>query len=251
MLTAEDWHTRFRTQAGWTEALRVYIFSLIKPAPDASLLEVGCGTGVITAALHESVTGKMVGLDLECSRLRIAKSYDPGTWFLSSNAYALPFADHSFSISLCHFLLLWLTDPAAAIAEMCRVTTPGGYVIALAEPDYGGRLEHPPEFQSLADIQTSALTKQGADPCIGRRLRALFTSAGLVNIQAGVLGGAWSDATPGQELDTEWRMLEHDLAGSMMPERLMDLKNLDRQAHLTGSRVSFVPTFYAFGQVSG
>lgn len=249
MLTVEDWHVRFLAQAAWTHALRTYLFSKIELGAEAALLEVGCGTGAITAAMRHFSPGQLVGLDLDYSRLRFARFYDPGTWFLSGNAYSLPFAKASFSITFCHFLLLWLTDPLAAIAEMCRVTRSGGFVIALAEPDYGGRVEYPPEFQQLVELQTSALKTQGADPLIGRRLRALFTSAGLINVHAGVLGGEWSESISGQELESEWRMLEDDLAETMTRKSLMDLRNLDREARLNGSRVSFVPTFYAFGQV--
>ena len=83
----------------------------------------------------------------------------------------------------------------------------------MAEPDYGGRIDHPAALEDLGKSQMTSLVSQGADPQIGRRLRTLFVQTGLVEIQAGVLGGQWSENPNSHEsLDGDWSIIEADMA---------------------------------------
>jgi SAM-dependent methyltransferase len=58
-----------------------------------------------------------------------------------ADRHTLPFQP-VFDVTFCHFLLLWVSNPEKVVAEMGRVTRPGGSV-RLAEPDYGGRIDYP------------------------------------------------------------------------------------------------------------
>ena len=156
----------------------------------------------------------------------------------------------SFDIALCHFLLLWVADPRQVIAEMRRVVRPGGYVLALAEPDYGGRIDYPPEFAALGRLQAEALRRQGADPDLGRKLSALFHEAGLKLVETGVLGGQWSGMPNPQDNELEWQVLEADLGDSIDKTQFNRLRALDAAAWQRGARLLFVPTFYAWGVVA-
>jgi SAM-dependent methyltransferase len=123
-----------------------------------------------------------------------------------------------------------------------------GNVLACAEPDYGGRVDHPPEMVSLGRLQAEALRQQGADPEIGRRLGELFVAAGL-QATVGVMAGRWSlPASTDEGFEAEWAMREHDLAGLVPSEELCRLRSADRLALADGQRTLFVPTFYALGK---
>ena len=131
---------------------------------------------------------------------------------------------------------------------MARVVRPAGCVLACAEPDYGGRVDHPPDLVSLGRLQAEALRRQGADPNLGRRLGELFVAAGL-QATVGVMAGRWRlPAFPDAEFEAEWAMREHDLTGLLSPEELRRLRSADRQALTEGRRILFVPTFYALGK---
>ena len=65
------------------------------------------------------------------------------------------------TISLCHFLLLWLQDPIAVLLEMKRVTRPGGAILILAEPDYTHRIDFPDELAILENYKANSLVKTG------------------------------------------------------------------------------------------
>ena len=120
--------------------------------------------------------------------------------------------------------------------------------MALAEPDYGGRIDHPPILAQLGIWQEAALRGQDADPLIGRKLASLFTSAGIQEIGFGVLGGEWNLPFAEVERQTEWKVLLSDL-GELDKAELRELRRLDEIAWERGERVLYVPTFYAWGQV--
>ena len=74
---------------------------------------------------------------------------------------------------------------------MRRVVQPGGWVAALAEPDYGGRIDYPDALAALGWKQAAAVHAQGADIYAGRKLAGWLGQAGLKDIQVGLLGGQW------------------------------------------------------------
>jgi SAM-dependent methyltransferase len=189
----------------------------------------------------------MIGLDFNLTYLKIARQANPEPGYICADALHLPYPAGCFDAVVCHFFLLWIPDPAAVLNEMIRAARPGSAVIAFAEPDYGGRIDYPPELEELGRLQTQALKHQGADPYMGRKLNKIFHQAGLHNIETGLLGGQWSGAPSQAQVDSEWDMLITDLAGMLSNARLQELRRHDSAAWQAGRRVLFVPTFYAIG----
>jgi hypothetical protein len=122
-------------------------------------------------------------------------------------------------------------------------------VLVLAEPDYGGRIDYPEELSQLGRWQKAALHRQGADPLMGRRLRAVLQQAGLADIETGVLGGQWKTPPPPEDFEREWAVLKSDLADSVPDDIIKRFYRLDQTARVRGERLLFVPTFYAWGGV--
>ncbi len=244
---AMDWHARYTQQARWTAQLRAYLFKKAGLDVACRILDLGCGTG----ALLEDFPDKMGihGLDLSLPAVKQAASHAPSASLACADGASTPFADAAFDVVFCHFVLLWVTDPLKIVAEMRRVTRPGGAVLALAEPDYGARIDYPPELVELGRWQTESLQRQGADPLIGRKLAGIFARAGLKQIETGVLGGEWKNPFPPDQRDLEWDVLESDLAGIVAPQDIQKMRRLDDRARDCGERVLYVPTFYALGIV--
>jgi SAM-dependent methyltransferase len=250
-LTSQDWHQRFTQQAQWTKDLRAYLYQRVGMENARRVLEIGCGTGAILSDLPRGIPLR-VGLDIDKTRLLMAMRSTWRTDFTQGDGHALPYPDGCFDITLCHFLLLWVADPMQVLAEMVRVTRPGGAVLALAEPDYGGRIDYPEELAILGQWQMEALRQQGADPRMGRKLAGLFHSAGLEVVETGALGGQWSGLPDWDQWESEWAVLESDLAKTSEILKISEvarLKEIDRSAYQRGERVLFVPTFYAWGRV--
>lgn len=248
--TPADWHLWFTHQATWTQATRHWLYRQAGLAQARRVLEVGCGTGVIANEVA-GLGPATIGLDIDPAMLAAARHYAPGVHLLQGDAHALPFADGTFDVVLCHYLLLWLADPARAVQEMARVVRPGGAILACAEPDYGGRVDYPAELLPLGRLQATSLRRQGTDPEIGRRLGELFCAAGL-HTTVGVMAGQWTlPSPPDAALAAEWTVLRQDLAGLATPEELDRWEAIDRQARQAGRRILFVPTFYAYGRKAG
>jgi SAM-dependent methyltransferase len=250
-LTPDEWHAWFSVQAAWTHATRQWLYRQAALGQADAILEVGSGTGLITEELARLSSARVVGLDIDPVRLAIARRQESSVTYMQGDAHALPFPDGLFDVVVCHYLLLWLVNPARGVREMVRVARPGGHVLACAEPDYGGRVDHPAELIALGRLQTEALRQQGADPEIGRRLGELFATEGLLTT-VGMMAAQWRlPASPDAEFEAEWRMREHDLAGLAPAEELQRLRSVDEQALEEGRRVLFVPTFYAMGRKPG
>lgn len=247
-LTPEEWHIWFLRQAEWTRPTRLWLYRQAGLREARWVLEVGCGTGVIAGEVARLSSAGVVGLDIDAGMLEVAQRYTPQVALVQGDARSLPFGDEAFDLVLCHYLLLWLKEPARAVAEMARIVRAGGFVLACAEPDYGGRIDHPPELASLGRLQAEALCREGADPQMGRRLGELFVAAGL-RTTVGVMAGRWElPAVPDADFSAEWAMRRHDLLAYLPPEELDRLEKADREALAAGRRILFVPTFYALGR---
>jgi SAM-dependent methyltransferase len=246
LLSLGDLHDRYRLQAGWTAELRRSLFARAGWRNLRRVLEVGSGTGAVLSTLEPGP--QVFGVDLEYAPLDFTRRRMPHAHFAQANGLWLPFPEAVFDLSFCHFLLLWTPNPEQMLQEMARVTRPGGFVLALAEPDYSARIDHPPELQTLGVQQAAALRRQGANPDIGRRLNSLFHAAGLQDVEIGVLGANWSGPLDRRALESEWALLRADLFGVLPSEELDRLQALDAEAWQAGERVLYVPTFYALGR---
>jgi ubiquinone/menaquinone biosynthesis C-methylase UbiE len=247
--TLERLHSRYLVQATWTASIREQLFASLQIQGTNKMLEVGSGTGVISAEISQRFSLKSIGVDIDCPAVGFAKDFDPASSYLAGDGSDLPFQTAAFDIAVCHFLLLWVEDPGKILEEMFRVTKPGGWILALAEPDYGGRIDFPRELETVGQGQIQALLDQGASPYLGRTLRALFHSAQLSEIRTGLLGGEWQGSPDDDQLESEWETLAQDLSYLLPADEIERFRRIDRKAWEMGTRVLFVPTFYAAGRV--
>ena len=241
-----DWHYRYTQQANWTRKLRAYLFERSDLTRALRALEVGCGTGAILSGL--AVGAGLYGLDIDTVALAQCRVHAPGTFLTCGDALSLPYSPGAFDVTFCHFLLLWIPDPLQALHEMKRVTSAGGHVLALAEPDYTARVDQPDELAPLGCWQTESLRRQGADPSLGGRLGDLFSRAGIELVETGAMQSGEHTPSPA-ERDLEWAVLESDLAGFVPSEDLQKMKSLDEAAWARGERRLHVPTYFAWGKI--
>ncbi len=248
MQSVQDWHARYVQQAQWTSPLRQYLYQKAGIPGAGSLLEVGCGTGALLMELSAQGQADLHGLDINPENLDLCARNAPQARLTCGDAHRLPYRQASFQAVICHYLCLWLADPARGVQEMARVVRPGGWVLALAEPDYGGRIDSPIELAEMGRLQMDALRRQGADPRMGRRLAGLLSGGGLTRVEAGVIGGEWKFPAPAESWQAEWKVFEADLEGTLGADRLASLRGIDARAWRSGERILYVPTFYAWGR---
>lgn len=246
-LTPDQWHEQFSRQAGWTRAMRTSLYRRANLLRARKVLDVGSGTGCVTQEIAARTRGQVTGVDLDPAMVAYAQKQEGQAQYRVGDVHHLPFENAEFDVTLCHFLLMWCRDPALAAREMVRVTRPGGAVLICAEPDYGGRIDYPD--LPLGAWQMEALRREGADPCLGRKLRGLFDLPDVRQVDVALIPGIWDLAALRAEFDAEWELWEQSLAGLVPAEELARAKAACRRAIEAGHRLVFVPTFCAFVRV--
>jgi ubiquinone/menaquinone biosynthesis C-methylase UbiE len=163
---------------------------------NARVLDLGCGQGNTTRCLaHVLEPAVCVGLEYDDGLVDYAQTRvenPPSVQFQQGDATQLPFADASFDVAFCRYLLIHMADPVRVVREMMRVVRPGGFVVAF-EADFAIELSHPP-CAALASINK---IWQGLfqNPSAGRRLVHYCRDAGASDIQAGALVQLEHDTT--------------------------------------------------------
>ena len=156
--------------------------------PGESVLDVACGTGVVTRLAAERVGGAAVaGVDVNPGMLEVAREATGGSaieWHQAS-AEALPLGDGTFDVVLCQMGLQFFPDRPGALREMCRVLRPGGRVVLNAPG---------PTPPPLAVLE-QALRRHVGAPAAGfvatvfslhdtAQIRELLEAAGFTDVQA-------------------------------------------------------------------
>ena len=148
------------------------------------VLDVACGTGVLTRVLVERVgsNGSVSGVDINPGMLAVARRISPEVSWREADAEALPYEDESFDAVLCQFGLMLFLAPEAALREMKRVLKPGGNLAVAVF----GSLEDLPAYAALAEVYERLVSKSVGDALrmpfsMGDpdRLASLFASAGI------------------------------------------------------------------------
>jgi SAM-dependent methyltransferase len=246
-LSPAEWDEQYARQADWTRATRIYLYRRARLARASRVLDVGSGTGVVTEEVAARTPGQVIGIDHDPDMVAYARGRPGKAEYRLGDAHDLPFAGGRFDVTVCHFLLLWCREPAQAAAEMVRVTRPGGAVLICAEPDYGGRLDHPD--LPLREWQTEALRCEGADPFLGRKLRTLFALPAVRRTEMGLIAGLWNLDALRREFEGEWALWQRTLEGQVPPDELARVKAAGKAAIEAGERLTFVPVFFALVEV--
>lgn len=138
------------------------------------IADVGCGNGVYLAELaRQGHTGPRIGCDLSPGMLRAAASRARSAQFVAADAAALPLRRAACDLALAMHMLYHVPSPAEAIAELRRVTRPGGRVVV----GLNGA-DHLAELRALVS-QARETIAGGPTPPLRERL-SLDDGAGLL-----------------------------------------------------------------------
>ncbi len=110
------------------------LVELLGLRPQARVLDIGCGTGNYTTALHQRDL-RLIGLDRSGLMLRTARAKADSLPLIGADASALPFANRSFDGAICTLAIHHFDDLEATFAEAARVLNRGKLVILTALPE--------------------------------------------------------------------------------------------------------------------
>ena len=143
-----------RMMGVWSRIAGEQFLAWLSPPSGLSWLDVGCGSGAFAALVGERCApAALAGVDPSAGQLAFARQrpgLDPDR-FLEGGAEALPFADTSFDAAVMALVLFFVPNPPKGVAEMVRVTRPGGLVSAYVWDIPGGGLPMEPIHTELRE----------------------------------------------------------------------------------------------------
>jgi SAM-dependent methyltransferase len=181
-----------RFMGRWSAMLAPFLLDAVALTEPRSVVDVGCGTGHLAAAVVARWPAcRVLGVDPSASFVAAAVERLAGTAASArvGDAMQLPVADGSVDAALASLVLNFVPDPQRAASEMARVTRPGG-TVAASVWDYGGGMGMLRTFwDAVARLDPHAPGQGGEATPLSRAggLAALWLATGLDDVVEGEL----------------------------------------------------------------
>ena len=155
---------------------------------EGRVLDVGCGPGVLTAELVGRLGADRVdAIDPTPGFVAAARERLPGVDVRQGAAEELPYADGAYAAALAQLVVHFMKDPVQGLAEMGRVTQPGGPVAACVWDHGGGRGPLSPFWDAVTEVDPEEHRERSSAGSTEGDLTRLFGEAGLVDVVEGTL----------------------------------------------------------------
>lgn len=137
----------------WFDALAADLAQRLPAKPPGNVLEIACGTGLVTKRLRARLdpTVRLVATDLSKAMLDYARSKlsdAKGIEWREADAVNLPFGDGEFGAVVCAFGIMFVPDKKAAFSEVRRVLKEGGMLLF----NVWDRIEENPHAAAFAEV---------------------------------------------------------------------------------------------------
>ena len=191
-------------------SLKERTYEMMRAVEGHQVLDVGCGPASDTIALGKIVgtRGRVIGIDHDARMIATAnqRAAQAGLSGVVEHQLAdgvhLPFEDNTFDSCRSERVFQHVADATQLLAEMIRVTKPGGYIV-VADTDHS--THGTSADNDDMDLRFRALALQAIkNPHIGRKLFKMMKLAGLLNVESNPVLRAWTDFD-------QWRLIAFDL----------------------------------------
>ncbi|HEY6606514.1 MAG TPA: methyltransferase domain-containing protein [Gaiellaceae bacterium] len=165
-------------------------------APGQSVVDVGCGPGALTTELVQRLGSTAVAaVDPSEQFVTAARERHPGVDVQRAAAEELPFAANEFDAALAQLVVHFMADPGRGLAEMARVTHPGGVVAACVWDHAGGRTPLAPFWDAVHELDPDAMDESQMAGGRDGQIAALLTDIGLRQVEQTALPVSVEHAT--------------------------------------------------------
>ena len=167
----------------WSRLLAPALADLAGVATSTRVLDVGCGTGMLTTELVRRVGAACVAAaDPSAPFVAAMRERFPDVDVRQAGAEVLPFEDGAFDAALAQLVVHFMPDPVGGLREMRRVTRPGG-VVAACVWDFGsGRGPLDAFWEEALHVRPGVPDERGLPGTQEGQLPALFAAAGLADV---------------------------------------------------------------------
>jgi SAM-dependent methyltransferase len=176
--------------------------------PGLRVLDVGCGPGALTAELVGRVGAtRVAAVDPSAPAVDVCAERNPGVDVRVSGGEHLPFPDGTFDRTLAQLVVNFFSDPDAGVAEMRRVTRPGGLMGATTWDIRDGMTLLRTIWESASALDPAAAEfdeRRQSRFCTPEDLGALWEGAGLQDVEVTTT----TVATTYESMDDLWSTLE-------------------------------------------
>jgi ubiquinone/menaquinone biosynthesis C-methylase UbiE len=171
----------------WSRIAGEVFLDWVKPASGLAWVDVGCGNGAFSELIIDRCAPASIdGVDPSEGQLAFARQRPAGRLakFHQGDAMALPFPDRRFDIAVMALVIFFVPAPPKGVAEMVRVTRPGGTIAAYAWDMRGGGFPAEPIFEELRALGVTPAAPPSSDASRLAALQELWRNAGLTEVAA-------------------------------------------------------------------
>jgi SAM-dependent methyltransferase len=179
----------------WDDTFTEFLAETLKPRPGNRILDVGCGEGQAEVAIGRLQVSqvRLVGVDLvpgnAAETLRETRSHNQRVSVAAGDACRLPFGGGVFDATFCVAVLQYVSDVSDAIAEIARVTAPGGRVV-IVEPDNAARYLYSSVPSGAVALEAARRffaavadsPERATHPAVGPRVPSLLATCGVETV---------------------------------------------------------------------
>ena len=176
-----------RLMGRWSKLVGEQFLDWLAVPKGLSWIDVGCGNGAFTEEIiARCAPAKIAGVDPSDGQLAYARTR-PGAQqaeFRLADAQALPFPDRQFDVAAMALVISFVPNPAKAVAEMARVTRPGGWVATYMWDFSIGGAPTDPIYRAMRAIGIDPPRPINHAASERTALQSLWTTAGLQSVDA-------------------------------------------------------------------
>jgi SAM-dependent methyltransferase len=172
----------------WSRQVAPRFLAWLALPPGRRWLDVGCGTGALSASILEHCApGAVTGVEpSDGFRAKAQAQLGGRVRLLAGEAAAIPLADGAVDATVAGLVLNFVPDAQRGLREMRRVTAPGGRIAAYVW-DYAERMEMMRHFWDAATELDAGVARLDEGPrfpmCQPGGLAAVFSEAGLREVR--------------------------------------------------------------------
>jgi SAM-dependent methyltransferase len=156
--------------------------------PGESICNFGCGLGILESQIVARLKNvKITAMERHQEYFAAAKkrlAANPNVEIILGDVASNWFAEGTFNLAFCRYLLEHVKSPETIAREMIRITQPGGRVVVQENDMFVNQFD--PEiagFREVLDVFCNLQIQMGGDPYIGRKLYSLFDLAEIGEIK--------------------------------------------------------------------
>lgn len=178
-----------RMMGVWSRGVGEIFIDWLKPAPGQRWIDVGCGNGAFSQlAFDRCAPARLDGVDPSEEQLDFARKRLTGkpAHFLRGDAMTLPLPDGQGDLAVMALVIFFVPVPVRGVAELARVTRPGGVIAAYAWDVPGGGFPMAPIHDEMRARGMKIILPPSAEASRLEAMRDLWNGAGLEDVETKV-----------------------------------------------------------------